>query len=86
MSEPIGKVATVAQQAFRRWQAAQQGRNSTLVVYVMETRIGRPFAVLFDAMAQHWLSISDSMRFGVHAALGPTNLSPPLFATQGPKP
>lgn len=52
----------------------------------MKTWIGRPFAIVLEPMAHQWLTISDSMQFGIHAALGPTNqATAPPFLTQGSK-
>jgi hypothetical protein len=76
ISEPVGDVAPVGQQLFRRGQAAEHGSCTSIVA---DRACGH---VELDRAT---LRVGDGMQFCVHAALGPADqaaspiVEPPIF-------
>lgn len=67
-SEPVGIAAPVCQQPLRLWQTAQQGRSIGTTADLARGH---------EETDRAPISIRDSMQFGVHATLSPTDQAAP---------
>jgi hypothetical protein len=60
ISEPVGIVAPVCQEPFRRWQAAQQGRGANVIA---------DLACSHEEADRAAIGVRDGMQLGVQSAL-----------------
>ncbi len=73
ISEPVSVIATITKQPVHIWYAAEQSPRTNIIAHLSrgDKKAERPP-----------LAVTDSMQFGIHAALDSTNqtATPPLFA------